>query len=189
MACTYFLLWIVCSLFFTSVPLQAQEDSRRSARATPTDQPPVVDGRLDDDAWAGASVMDGFVQREPSDGQAASHDTEVRIVFDDEALYVGVWLHDSSPDGIVLGEAIRDYDLEQSDAVMLIFDTFKDEQNAFIFGTNPAGIDIELGCHLDRVADKTRVIVQVTIIQVDRVFSSAVGQTDNIFISTLDAPL
>jgi len=56
---------------------------------------------------------------------------------------VGVWLFDSEPGGIVRGEAIRDYDLEQSDAVMLIFDTFRDEQNAFIFGTNPAGIEYD----------------------------------------------
>ena len=140
-ACT--LLSALSLLSVVAIPLHAQEGPRRAARAISTDQPPVVDGRLDDEAWRDAPVMDGFIQREPDDGQAASHATEVRVVFDDEALYVGVWLHDSGPEGIVPGEAIRDYDLEQSDAVMLIFDTFRDEQNAFIFGTNPAGIEYD----------------------------------------------
>ena len=91
--------------------------------------PPVIDGLLDDAAWARAAPMTGFTQREPQDGQPASERTEVRVVFDDEALYVGVWVFDSRPDAIVLGERIRDYQVEQSDNVILIFDTYKDEQN------------------------------------------------------------
>ena len=105
--------------------------------------PPVIDGRLDDAAWARAAPMTGFTQREPQDGQPASERTEVRVVFDDEALYVGVWAFDSRPDAIVLGERIRDYQVEQSDNVILIFDTYKDEQNGFVFGTTPAGIEYD----------------------------------------------
>src|SRR5690606_33077871 len=59
------------------------------------------------------------------------------------ALYVGVWLHDSTPGAIIPGESVRDYNLEQSDAVVLILDTFRDQQNAFVFGTNPAGIQYD----------------------------------------------
>ena len=60
--------------------------------------PPVIDGRLDDAAWQRAAPMTGFTQREPQDGQPASERTAVRVVFDDEALYVGVWAFDSRPD-------------------------------------------------------------------------------------------
>ena len=105
--------------------------------------PPLIDGRLDDAAWGRAAPMTGFTQREPQDGQPASERTEVRVVFDDEALYVGVWAFDSRPDAIVLGERIRDYQVEQSDNVILIFDTYKDEQNGFVFGTTPAGIEYD----------------------------------------------
>ncbi len=87
--------------------------------------------------------MTGFTQREPSDGQPASERTEVKVVFDDEALYVGVWLFDSRPAEIVPGERIRDYQVQQSDNVVLIFDTYKDEQNGFVFGTTPAGIEYD----------------------------------------------
>ena len=103
------------------------------AVAAGVSDPPVIDGRLDDAAWGRAAPMTGFTQREPQDGQPASERTEVRVVFDDEALYVGVWAFDSRPDAIVFGERIRDYQVEQSDNVILIFDTYKDEQNGFVF--------------------------------------------------------
>ena len=113
------------------------------AVAAGVSDPPVIDGRLDDAAWARAVPMTGFTQREPQDGQPASERTEVRVVFDDEALYVGVWAFDSRPTEIVPGERIRDYQVEQSDNVILIFDTYKDEQNGFVFGTTPAGIEYD----------------------------------------------
>jgi hypothetical protein len=105
--------------------------------------PPVIDGLLDDAAWSRATPMAGFIQREPNDGQPASERTEVRVVFDDEALYVAVWAFDSRPADIVPGERIRDYQVEQSDNIVLIFDTYKDEQNGFVFGTTPAGIEYD----------------------------------------------
>ena len=113
------------------------------AVAAGVSDPPVIDGRLDEAAWARAAPMTGFTQREPQDGQPASERTEVRVVFDDEALYVGVWAFDSRPNAIVPGERIRDYDVVQSDNVILIFDTYKDEQNGFVFGTTPAGIEYD----------------------------------------------
>ena len=113
------------------------------AVATGVSDPPVIDGRLDDPAWGQVAPMTGFIQREPSDGQPASERTEVRVVFDDEALYVGVWAFDSRPTEIVPGERIRDYQVGESDNVILIFDTYKDEQNGFVFGTTPAGIEYD----------------------------------------------
>jgi hypothetical protein len=111
-----------------------------AARAT---DPPLIDGRLDDAAWAQAPLMTGFIQREPRDGQPASERTDVRVVFDDEALYVGVWAFDSRPAEIVPGERIRDYDVSASDNVILILDTYRDQQNGFVFGTTPAGIEYD----------------------------------------------
>ena len=115
----------------------------RSIAVAGVTNPPVIDGRLDDAAWGRAALMTGFTQREPQDGQPASEPTEVRVVFDDEALYVGVWAFDSRPGEIVLGERIRDYEVSASDNVILILDTYKDEQNGFVFGTTPAGIEYD----------------------------------------------
>lgn len=114
-----------------------------SAVASRVTEAPVIDGRLDDALWAGLPVMSRFIQREPSDGNPATEPTEVRLGYDDEALYVGVWAFDSQPGGIVSGEAIRDYEVTDADAVLLVFDTYRDQQNGFVFGTTPAGIEYD----------------------------------------------
>ena len=121
----------------------AQNGDAAVGRAAPATDVPRVDGVLDEAMWASAPALGGFIQREPRDGSPASEPTEIRVLFDRDAVYVGAWLYDSRPADIVSGEGIRDYDLAQSDAVLLIFDTFRDEQNAFVFGTNPAGIEYD----------------------------------------------
>jgi hypothetical protein len=102
-----------------------------------------MDGRLDDDVWAAAPLIDGFLQKEPTEGLPVSERTEVRILTDGEALYIGAWMFDRSPDGIALGERIRDTDLERGDYFGIILDTYHDRQNGFIFATTPSGIEYD----------------------------------------------
>lgn len=109
----------------------------------PVGEAPVVDGMPDEPIWQDAPPLTDFTQRVPRDGDPATERTEVRILQDEDALYVGAWLFDSAPLEITAGERVRDYNLEQSDAIVLILDTFRDEQNAFVFGTNPAGIEYD----------------------------------------------
>ncbi len=121
----------------------AEEGGVRSAEAVYVDEAPRIDGILDEAVWERARPLTDFVQRVPRDGEPASESTEIRILYDDEAVYVGVWLWDRAPMGIVDGESIRNAPLDDSDAVLLIFDTFNDRQNGFVFGTNPAGIEYD----------------------------------------------
>jgi hypothetical protein len=123
----------------TPAPLSA---ARAAVAARPT-APPTLDGRLDEPTWQAAGVLSGFVQRVPFDGQPASEPTEVRVLSDESAIYVGVWLFDSDPSRIVDGESIRDANMDESDAVLLILDTFRDRRNGFVFGTNPSGIEYD----------------------------------------------
>lgn len=113
------------------------------AQAVRTDSPPVIDGMLDEEIWVGAPVIAGFTQQEPLEGAPASETTEVRILYDDRAIYIGAWLHDSEASHIVEGEHRRDSNLSVSDAFVIVFDTFQDEQNGFVFGTTPAGIEYD----------------------------------------------
>ncbi len=113
------------------------------ARAQRTDVAPVVDGVLDEDIWMSAPLISDFTQREPSDGFPATEPTDVRILYDANAIYVGVWAFDSRAAQIVAGEAIRDFEVTDADAVIMVFDTFRDEQNGFVFGTTPAGIEYD----------------------------------------------
>ncbi len=102
-----------------------------------------LDGRLDEAAWADAPVLSGFVQREPREGTPVSERTEVRLLIDDDALYIGAWLFDVSPLAIVPGENRRDADLDDADAFVILLDTYRDRQNGFVFGTTPSGIEYD----------------------------------------------
>ncbi len=107
-------------------------------------EPPVIDGRvLDDEVWESVPVATGLWQVEPLEGVPASERTEIRVAFDDETLYVAVVCFDSEPDALIVGDTRRDSRLNESDSVRVIFDTFKDEQNGFLFGTNVAGIEYD----------------------------------------------
>jgi len=103
----------------------------------------MIDGVLGEDMWSDAVPLDGFVQAEPLEGMPGSEHTEVRILYDGEAIYVGVMLHDRDPSLIVTTDARRDASLEEMDSFQMIFDTFHDRQNGFVFGTNVAGIQYD----------------------------------------------
>ena len=112
-------------------------------QASRTTAPPVIDGRLDDEVWSTLAPLNGFTQREPSEGRPVSQPTEVRILYDDAALYIGAWLFDEDPGGIVVGQTLRDASLNDSDAFVVVLDTYLDRQNGFVFGTTPAGIEYD----------------------------------------------
>ena len=113
------------------------------ATAVPVTNAPVIDGRMDDSVWSTVDPLSGFVQREPTEGLPVSERTEVRIIHDDDALYVGAWMFDTDPTSLVVGTTLRDASLNDSDAFVLVLDTYLDRQNGFVFGTTPAGIEFD----------------------------------------------
>lgn len=121
----------------------AAQDPARVARPARIASVPHIDGRLDEAVWQQAEALTGFVQRQPQEGAPSTELTEVRILTDGEALYIGAWLFDRDPAAIVHGERVRDVDLTNSDYFAIIFDTFADRQNGFVFGTTPTGIEYD----------------------------------------------
>jgi hypothetical protein len=115
----------------------------RVATALAVAAAPVIDGRLTDSAWRDAEALTGFLQRELHEGEPISERTEIRLLTDGEALYVGAWLYDREPTGIVPGEKVRDVTLTNSDYVGVILDTYLDRQNGFVFATTPAGVEYD----------------------------------------------
>jgi len=120
----------------TSTPASV---SRPVASATRVTEGPIVDGSLSDQMWQSATPLVGFVQAEPFEGQPGSESTEVRILYDDDAIYVGVVCYDRDPSLIVTRDMRSDAGLGSMDSFQMIFDTFHDQQNGFVFGTNAAG--------------------------------------------------
>ncbi|HYU43958.1 MAG TPA: DUF5916 domain-containing protein [Vicinamibacteria bacterium] len=107
-----------------------------AARAT---VPISVDGRLGEDEWSQAPVAAGFVQREPSEGAPATEATELRLLYDDAALYVGVRLHDSEPGRIIRQLSRRD-DVAEADSFSLFLDPHHDHLTGVEFQVSAAGV-------------------------------------------------
>jgi hypothetical protein len=107
-------------------------------RAVAIDRAPVVDGRLDDEVWLQVPAFGNLVQDEPDEGAAPSERTEVRVAFDDRALYVAVHLFDRQPEAVLSRLARRDRDVS-SDAFVLYLDPRRDRLTGVYFGLNAGG--------------------------------------------------
>ena len=104
---------------------------------------PTLDGDvLNDPAWNTTNINQ-FWQQRPVEGSPASQKTEVFIGYTDRALYIGVICYDTNPEGIIVSDSRRDADLEDTDSFTILIDSYLDQQNGFVFGTNPAGIEYD----------------------------------------------
>ena len=102
--------------------------------------PITLDGTLDDEAWALAdSTRDVFYQSIPNQGMPSAERTVVRVLYDDERLYVGAIMYDSNPGALVSAGLEQDFSTQDSDIFGFALDTYLDRQNAFLFAVNPAG--------------------------------------------------
>lgn len=114
-----------------------RKERRLDAVRTPT--PITVDGALDEAPWRDAPIAGGFLQNEPREGEPATQQTDVRVLYDDEYLYIGVQAHDSAPEQIIVSDLKKDFDPGASDAFEVVLDTFHDERNGYMFATNAMG--------------------------------------------------
>jgi hypothetical protein len=120
--------------------------------ATRVDVPPAIDGHLDEPAWQQAPVFTELVQREPTEFASPTERTELRILFDDTRLYVGVRALDREADKIVARLGRRDQ-IMGSDAIYLCLDSFHDHRNAFVFGVDAAGTILDEVMTNDSMSD------------------------------------
>src|SRR5918993_2895859 len=141
---------VVLSLTFAPTAFAQPANSNSSAAAanvataSRATEAPAIDGDvLGDPAWANATPITGFTQEQPHEGQPVSERTEVRVLFTNDTLYIGAVMHDSDPSGIVISDARRDSPLDDTDSFQIIVDTYRDRQNGFVFGTNPAGVEYD----------------------------------------------
>ena len=113
---------------------------RPSITALRVEQPPVIDGVMDDGAWQKAPVAGDFVQDEPGDGVPMTERTEFRVLYDARALYIGIWCYDSEPEKILARGMTRDDFPMEDDYIYIAIDTFLDRRNGYNFTINPNGL-------------------------------------------------
>jgi hypothetical protein len=105
--------------------------------AARADRAPVLDGKLDELVWQRATPSDGFTQKVPVDGKAPGDRTVVRVLYDDDNVYVGIDCPQSVP--VVARLTRRDRQVE-ADTVAVVFDTRSDGKSAFEFSVSAAGV-------------------------------------------------
>lgn len=96
-----------------------------------------VDGQLTEAGWEQAVPAADFIQQQPIEGERATHQTEVRFLYDDEYLYVGAKLFEDEPQKFITNELKRDFGARDGDLFVVAFDTFHDKLNTYNFMINP----------------------------------------------------
>jgi hypothetical protein len=111
-----------------------------TVRATRIAEPIVLDGLLDDDPYRNVQAIGGFLQQEPREGEEATEPTEVWLLFDDANIYVSARCWDSHPERMIGNEMRRDHQsLSRNENFGVMFDTFHDRRNSFMFHVNLLG--------------------------------------------------
>lgn len=116
---------------------------KRSISATFIEGEIRIDGNISEPQWSGAEKADRFIQSAPNPGKPSRLNSEVWIMYDNNAIYVGAWLHDVSKDSIIRTLSTRDEN-DNADLFSVIFDTYNDDQNAFAFSVTSAGVQLDL---------------------------------------------
>ncbi|MGB0890729.1 MAG: DUF5916 domain-containing protein [Flavobacteriaceae bacterium] len=134
------LLFLFCSLIAFKSYSQISEKKLFVAY---TNSPINLDAQLNEKDWSKAKGANGFWQYFPSDTIQAKQQAHIKFLFDDDNLYVGIKVN-SSGKNFITPSLRRDFRAGGSDNITLLFDTFNDGTNAFIFGTNPHGVKREM---------------------------------------------
>nr|WP_298789806.1 DUF5916 domain-containing protein [uncultured Allomuricauda sp.] len=137
------------ALFSTAVSAQndtAQDSIQTKPQYTATEltQEPTIDGDiLNDPVWQNVPAIENLVQLRPNYGQPVSEKTEIRIAYTASMFYVSVVCYDTDAANIVVSDSRRDASLNDEDSFLFIIDTYNDQQNGFLFGTNAQGMEYD----------------------------------------------
>ena len=137
---TVFTFVSLVSFVALTTPAYAQTaPTRPTLTAVQTAQPPAIDGRLDDPIWRGAALIDTFVQEEPVEGAPATEKTEVRVAYDREKVYFGIYAHYSDVGARRANRSDRDK-LDNDDTVTITLEPFLDYLRGYSFAVNGYGV-------------------------------------------------
>ena len=102
---------VLFTLLTTPTILYSQEPgANKVVNAVYVESEISIDGSLTEPAWATAQPATGFTQRDPSEGEPATEWTEVRVLYDDQNIYISAYCHDRRPDQIVVRDVTRDFE-------------------------------------------------------------------------------
>jgi len=136
----YLLLTVFSVQVFGQSVQVGQGRDQKAIAMVRTDTPPVIDGVLDDAVWANAAYLDEFHQIIPVEYAEPTERTEVRLLYDDDALYVAAKLF-IDPDDITANILKQNTTIFSSDDYFSVsFDSFNTQRGGYFFGINPNGV-------------------------------------------------
>lgn len=147
-------------------PPQDDVSGTSAAIAAERTSPIRIDGRLDDAAWQAAMPVGGFVQAEPVEGAPVDQPTEVRILFDEEAVYIGARMYDASP-ATIARQLVRRDESGQYDYFEVSVDPSMDRRTGYRFRVSGAGVQVDDYLFNDVNEDRTWDAVWESDVQID----------------------
>jgi hypothetical protein len=135
------LIFIFILFFFISKTYAVP--GRKEIKAIKINKSPKIDGIIDEDIWLKAETAVDFFQMSPYNGAAAINPTEVKILFDNNAIYVAAIMHDPAPDSIRNFFSLRD-DMADSDNIGISFNPFNDGIISYHFIVTAAGVQVDM---------------------------------------------
>ena len=136
----YLIATILLLLASTTAAAYTVDGERKSFEIFRASSAPIIDGRLDDEVWRNAAVIDDFLQTSPTDGAAPSESTIVRVTYDDDFLYIAADLRDGSPDEIRAKQMIQGKLFYSDDRFYVMLDSFNSKRNDYFFQVNANGV-------------------------------------------------
>ena len=129
---------------------------RPSFKANMIENAPELDGNvLGDIIWKNLTTVGPMLQSKPSFGLPSTEKTDIKIAFSKTMMFIGVVCYDSSPNTLVVSDSRRDASLDDDDSFLFIIDTYNDQQNGFLFGTNSAGMEYDAQIDNEGVGNRT----------------------------------
>jgi hypothetical protein len=117
-----------------------QDPGQKTVRVVRTATAPVIDGDLSDATWATAAVVDDLHQVSPTEYAEPYERTEIYILYDDDALYIGARLYDTEPELITARNLRQNDNIGQDDRIYVTIDPFNDRRSGYYFGVSANGV-------------------------------------------------
>lgn len=153
------LILLIFIFYFNNFFLLGQQDfinKRPQLKAQFIDSNINIDGEISSDiVWSKIKPITSLTQMTPNFGSPVSEDTQIRLAYNNFYFYVSVICFDSSPENIQVGDSRRDAALNDEDSFLFIIDTFNDQQNGFLFGTNSDGKEFDAQINNEGVGNRS----------------------------------
>ncbi len=135
--------FIIFSLLLISNQSFANDSTRYEMYAHHIQKPIHLDGKLDEQEWSDAKAAEGFTENFPIDTIAAKSKTRIKILYDDDNVYIGVWCENKYPGKFVVQSFKRDFENKVNDMIAVAINPSADRLNGYNFSVSPMNVQRE----------------------------------------------